>query len=113
MALSFAALKKGSLKLDPVAVDISGLEEPLLIHQFSAAQMDEVMAGEVVGEADLEAIQLTRLMKFLNGFEYALADGDREVLLDNFASWQIREIYQKALKLNGFGPDALREAEKN
>lgn len=113
MALLFADLKKGSLNLKPVEVPISGLLEPLLIHQFSAAQMSVVMAEPDGESVDLEALQLTRLMKFLNGFDYEQADGDREILMDNFASWQIREIYQKALKLNGFGPDALREAEKN
>ncbi|WP_039913153.1 hypothetical protein [Cellvibrio mixtus] len=113
MSFSFSELKKGSLKLAPVPVDVSGVKEPIIVHQFSAAQMSVVMADHEGESSDAEIVLFNRLLIFLNGFDYVPTEEDRAILVDNFAQWQIRELYSKVLKLNGFGPDALREAEKN
>jgi hypothetical protein len=111
MGISFAQLKLSPLRLSPVEVPITGLEEPLMIHQFTLAEslaIDELTQGE-----DPEVQTLDHVLMFLNGIEYVPNPDDRDALKRMFASWQIREIYSKAMKLNGMGPEALRDAQKN
>lgn len=112
MAFRFSELKANCPKLEPVPVEIGGLQEPLLIHLFT---MNELAA--LTDESKLSADDETRLrvqvVGFLNGPGAEVTEEDCAALSEVFAIWQIREIYQKALRLNGHGPEALREAEKN
>ncbi len=111
MAISYAQIKSAPVLLEPAEVQITGLPEPLLIYQFTMNQIKKLM--EAGGGEDNEIALRKQVLKFLNGFDYEPTDEDCEELGDIFAGWQLREIYSKALKLNGFGADALRNAEKN
>ncbi len=111
MAISFSQLKEKPFILGPVEVQVTGFPEPLLVHQFTMNQMAILMDGQV--EEDKELSLRNQVLRFLNGFDYEPNDEDRKLLGELFASWQLREIYNKAVRLNGFGPDALRDAEKN
>ena len=112
MSFTFADLKQNRPKLEPVPVEITGLSEPLLIHQFTMNQMAEVLEAKD-GSQDEEKVVRNQVLRFLNGADYEPTDEDRDALVNIFAGWQVREIYLKSLKLNGYGPDSLREAEKN
>jgi hypothetical protein len=111
MATSYAQLKNSPVQLEPAEVSISGIAEPLLIHQFTMNQIKKLM--EAGNGEDNEIALRKQVLKFLNGFDCQPSDKDCDELGDIFAGWQLREIYSKALKLNGFGADALRNAEKN
>ena len=114
MGLTFAQLKSGPVNFPPVPVPVSGFCEPILIHQFSINQMKNILSADKENpDVDEEYRVRNQLLKFLNGYEYEPTEEDRLALLDIFSSGQIHEVYSKALKLNGKGPDALREAEKN
>jgi len=93
-------------------VELTGREDKIPVHAFSMNQMDEVMKRKECGNEFVLTVS-EQLIKFLNGFDYEIQPGDIRLLGDLFCSWEVRELYDKALKLNGFGPGALREAEKN
>ena len=112
MAFSFSDLKANRPKLEPVPVDIGGLAEPLLIHQFTMNELSE-LTDEAKQEPDDEKRLRIQIVKLLNGPGTDVTDEDCAELSRIFTSWQLREIYQKSLTLNGHGPEALREAEKN
>jgi hypothetical protein len=112
MSLTFSHLKQIRPQLEPVPVDIGGLSQPLLVHQFTMSQMAKVLEAND-GSKDDEIVVRNQVLKFLNGADYEPTDEDRTALVNIFAGWQVREIYLKSLKLNGYGPDSLREAEKN
>jgi hypothetical protein len=111
MAISFADLIEKPFVLPPVEVDITGLPEALLVHQFTMNQMAELMEHEEGAEPEL--VLRNQVLQFLNGFDYSPTEEARSQLGDMFASWQLRELYNKAIRLNGFGPEALRDAQKN
>lgn len=111
MAITFAQLKEKPFVLEPVEVQVGGLPEPLLIHQFTMNQMTELMEHEEDGDSEL--LLRNQVLRFLNGFAHVPTEEDREQLGELFASWQLREIYNKAVRLNGYGPEALRDASKN
>lgn len=110
MAISYAEFKKNPLVLAPVEVKLSFLDEPILIHQFTMAQM-QVIDAENDGDAEKNIRK--QVLRFLSGFDVSINDDDINELGELFTGWQVREIYLAAIKLNGYGPSALREAEKN
>ena len=112
MSFSFAHLKENKPKLEPVPVDIGGLAEPLLIHQFTMNEL-AALTDESKLSKDDETRMRVQVVGLLNGPGTEVTEDDCAALSKIFTIWQIREIYQKALKLNGYGPEALREAEKN
>jgi hypothetical protein len=112
MAFSFADLLATPPVLPPVPVAIGGLDQPLLIHQFTMDQLAE-MSDDKTHDGDSEKKLRVQVVKFLNGHDAVVTDEECAALSKLFASWQVREIYHKAMKLNGYGPEAMREAEKN
>lgn len=109
-AKSYAELKLALVKLQPVAVEITGIESPLLIHQFTMNEIEKIDAEQ---DENAERHIRKKVLRFLNGMDAEITEQDCTDLGLYFTGWQVREIYTKALKLNGFGPEALREAEKN
>jgi hypothetical protein len=116
MALDLDSLKQKPPVLKPFEVEITGIDEPVIIHAFTMDELAEMMkateAGESV-EGDNEHLIRKKVVGFLRGPGAEITDDDCASLSRIFSSWQLREIYVKAHKLNGFGPEALREAEKN
>jgi hypothetical protein len=119
MALDFAAFKNLRPKLEPVAVQIDGLSEPLFLHVFTMREMQKVMdvhplALAETNEADKNDTALrVQVLYFLQGINAEITALACDELTDLFTSWQIRDIYKKALQLNGMGPSALGDALKN
>jgi hypothetical protein len=109
--ISYDQLIQDGVKLEPVPVNITGLSKPLLIHQFTMDQIEEV--DEKSKDEDNERALRKHVLFFLRGIDCKPTDDDIKGLSKNFTVWQLREIFTKAMKLNGFGPDSLREAEKN
>ncbi len=116
MALDLDALKQKPPVLKPFEVDITGVDEPVIIHAFTMDQLTEMVkvteAGEPV-DGDNEQLVRKKVVGFMRGPGAEITEEDCASLSRIFSSWQLREIYVKAHKLNGFGPEALREAEKN
>lgn len=110
MGATYAEFKRKFVKLEPVEVRIGGLDEPILIHQFTVNDIKKLDEG--LGE-DVELQLRKKVLRFLNGLDADVSEEACAELGDYFAGWQVREIFTKAIKLNGFGPEALREAEKN
>lgn len=111
MAWSFEDLKRNRPKLQPVPVPIEGIDEPVLIHQFTLSELESF--GETNADEDPEKTLRTNVLRLLKGFGQEITDEDRASLSEIFAGWQLRQIFTAGLKLNGQGPAALREAEKN
>jgi hypothetical protein len=95
--------------LEPVLTDITGLKNPIQIYLFTMTEMQTVM----VDFEDAEKTVRTRCMYFMCGLGADVSDESLAKMSDIFPSWQLLEIYRKALKLNGYGPGALGEAVKN
>lgn len=112
MAFSFADLKENPPKLPPVEVPIEGFSEPLLIHQFTLSELEKLDDDISEGD-DAERRLRTQVVQMLNGPGVPVTDEDRNALSKIFAGWQLRKIFAAGMKLNGLGPEALREAEKN
>jgi hypothetical protein len=111
MAKSFKDLQAYAPSLKPFEVAITGLDEPILIHAFTVTELDKTAAA-MEGMDDTTAFR-TQVVLLLNGSDHEVTDKDREDVARIFSLWQLREIFNKGLKLNGQGPEALREAEKN
>lgn len=110
VAQRYADFKTKKVMLLPVPVSITGIEVPLLIHQFTMSEMEQL---EKDRDEDPEVHVRKQVLRFLNGLDVEITKDDCDELGKFFAGWQVREIFTKALKLNGFGPEAMREAEKN
>ena len=111
MAFTFDDLVAEPPVFKPVEVPITGLEQPLLIHVFTMDQMAKIV--EQVDCEDAEEKLRMQVVYFLRGAAEVPTPEDCAKLSGIFAGFQVREIYTKALRLNGFGPEAMREAEKN
>lgn len=98
-------------KLKPVPVPVAGLEQSLLIHQFTIDEIQRL--NELSKDDDAERSLRKQVIYFLRGLDCTPSDDDLAKLSAVFSGWQIRDVYTKAMKLNGFGPDSMREAEKN
>ena len=96
--------------LEPVDTPIAGLSEPLKLHLFT---WDDYAEKVMKDGDDSEKTVMTQVLYFLGGLEADVSDEARQQLKKTFASWQIRDIYQKGMRLNGSGPDAVRDALKN
>lgn len=110
-SISYDQLLQSPPKLQPVPVSITGIDHPLLIHQFTMDQA--AVVDEKAADVDKELRLSKQVLLFLRGIDYAPTAEDCKRLGSVFSAWQIREIFTKAMKLNGFGPEALREAQKN
>ncbi len=116
-AISYDQFLQSPAKLKPAPVNVAGLDQPILVHQFT---MDEVellnkktaLAADAT-EDEKEKSLRKQVLYFLRGLSADPSDDDCQKLSEVFSGWQLRDIYKKAMKLNGFGPDSLREAEKN
>jgi hypothetical protein len=95
--------------LEPVETSIIGLAEPLHIHLFTMDDYEKVTTGG----SDVEQNVIRQVLFLLGGLEADVSEEACKALGKTFAAWQIRDIYQKGLRLNGFGPEAAREALKN
>lgn len=111
MALTLDDLINAPRKLKPFEVEITGIDEPVLIHSFTLDEMKAVEKSDDGG--DQEVSVLRRVATLMRGPGADVSEADLEAIGRIFTGWQVREIYVKGMKLNGFGPDALREAEKN
>lgn len=111
MALTLDDLIARPQVLKPAEVEISGLDEKLLIHVFTMDQVSELI--ESIEDEDPEQKLRKQVVMFLRGVDARPSAEDCAALSKIFTGFQLREIYTKAFRLNGFGPDALREAEKN
>lgn len=98
-------------KLKPFEVAITGIDEPVLIHAFTLDEMREFSQED--DTEDSEQSVFKKVATLMRGPGAVVTEADCEAMSKIFTSWQVREIYYKGMKLNGFGPDALREAEKN
>lgn len=112
MAFSLKDLQAARAALPPVPVKMSWMDEPLLIHQFTINDI-KAFDSEAADIADQEHRIRYQIIKLLNGPLAKVTQEDCDSLGEIFTGWQIREIFHKGLKLNGQGPEALREAEKN
>lgn len=110
-SVSYDQLLQDGVHLPPVPVQVTGIEKPLLVHQFTMDQIESV--NEKSKDDDAEKSLRKQVIFFLRGAGVEPTDDDCKKLGSVFSAWQMRELYTKAMKLNGFGPEALREAEKN
>lgn len=111
MALTLDDLIAKPPVFKPQEVNITGIDEPLLIHVFTMDQMAKI--SEVAQSDDEEQKLRMQVIYFLRGMDADPSPEDCAKLSEIFTGFQVREIYTKAFRLNGFGPEALREAEKN
>lgn len=111
MALSFDDLKRVRPTLEPVEVPIEGLKDTLLLHQFTLAQLTAI-DSEIETDDQEEKLRHS-VLRFMKGPDAEIDEDDHVALREMFAGWQLRKIFTVGLKLNGHGPAALREAEKN
>ena len=110
-SISYDQYLQNGAKLEPVPVEITGVPQPLLIHQFTMDQIETL--NEKSKDDDPEKSLRKQVLFFMRGIDSEPSDDDWKRLGSVFTGWQIREVYTKAMKLNGFGPESLREAEKN
>lgn len=112
-AKSFDDLLAAGASLKPVPVSIEGLDDQVLIHQFTWDQFRELFESDKPDDdADQEAHIRTQVLKLLRGPDCEPTAEDCASLGKIFTVAQVREIYNKGLRLNGFGAAALRDAEK-
>lgn len=113
MSLSFDQLVKNPPALKPVPVDIEGLDEQVEIHRFTWDQLSELLDPED-GEAEVTGEQRIRdqVVRLLKGPGAEVTEEDVANVRRIFTVTQVRDIYQKGLNLNGFGVEAMREAQK-
>lgn len=116
-AISYDQFLQSPVKLKPAPVQVAGIDQPLLVHQFT---MDEIQLLNQKTSLENDATEFEKenslrkqVLFFLRGLNADPTDDDCQKLSEVFSGWQLRDIYKKAMKLNGFGPDSLREAEKN
>jgi hypothetical protein len=117
--VDYASLKIQRPTLDPIAVQIEGLKEPLLIHLFTAGEIRQVMGGHALldecksdDEKNEVAIRI-QVLYFLSGINAQITRAACDELTDIFTNWQVRDIYKKATTANGYGPASLGDALKN
>lgn len=110
MAFSFDDLKRLRPKLDPVAVSIEGISEPVLLHQFTLNEL--ALLDKQKGDDQEQNVRIS-VLRFLKGPAAEIGDDDRAALDEIFTAWQLRQIFMAGLKLNGQGPSAVKDAEKN
>lgn len=118
MALGFDDLKSLAPKTKALPIDVDGFDEQVLVYQFKWVQFDKLLALEDDETGQSFKKQVICLLKGPACFD---ADGEITAITKEECDWlsamfsvsQAREIYQKGLRLNGFGPDAARDAEKN
>jgi hypothetical protein len=108
-AVSYSSLLASRPPLAQVPVTIEGIESQLLIHTFTVADYRKVVEAE---NGDDETGIRIQILRFLGGLNADVSDKAVEGLATVFTPWQIREIYIKAIKINGHGPSALGDAEK-
>lgn len=130
--MDYSTLLKNIPRLQPIEVSIEGLEFGISVHLFTVDEMEKVFAGVDVAqyESDLKAAAddeaknalaiaynekmfRVQTLRFLGGVDADVSEPARNKLSGVFASWQLRQLYQKALKANGYGPESVREAVKN
>lgn len=135
--MDYASLLQLRPKLKPILVSIVALEQPLLIHLFTSAEIRKItgphpLLDECETEADKNEMSVRiHTLYFLGGMESVVnPDGKKtgidwdadwlasvrkacDELLEVFTGWQVRDIYKKAMQANGHGPEALGEALKN
>lgn len=111
MAINYSELKKNPIVLPMVEVAIDGLPDAVLVHQFTINQMKKVNAARTDEMSEDEF--RNQILMFFRGSEFEPSQDDRDALSDQFSAYQLRDIYVKAMRLNGLGPSALRDAEKN
>jgi hypothetical protein len=108
-AISYSSLLANRPPLPQVPVKIEGLDSELLIHTFTVADYSKVI--DVAGMNDEQGLRV-QILRFLGGLNADVSPEAVEDLAKVFTPWQMRDVYLKALRLNGQGPSALGDAEK-
>lgn len=112
MALSFEDLVKAPPVMKPVAIDIEGMDDQVEVHRFTWDQLSELLdAEEDEGKPSEQRIR-EQVVRLLKGPGTEVADEDIANIRKIFTITQVREIYHKGLSLNGFGAEAVRDAQK-
>ncbi|TQV85192.1 hypothetical protein FKG94_03105 [Exilibacterium tricleocarpae] len=113
MAISFQEMRQrgGSLELEPESVQIDGLSEDILIYRFSWNDFEKILNHES-GEGVVPS-RVHQVVCLLNppGYEPTLDDID--FMTATYTLPQIKDMYSKALDINGFGHKAQKDAQKN
>lgn len=107
--VSYSSLLASRPALEPVPVDIEGIPNPVLIHLFTIA---DYSAATKVETDDDEVSVRVQILRFLGGLNADVSAAAVEQLNSVFTAFQLREIYRKAVRVNGHGPAALGDAEK-
>lgn len=115
MGLKYQNVKGTKQVYSPVDVPIDGLDEPVELHRFSWSDFDILMG--IKDDADGNGF-MKQVICILSGqaqFEAVdtITEEDIQQLCDYFTVPQIREIYSHGLRINGYGPLAAKDAEKN
>lgn len=111
-AKSFSELKAAIAALPAVSVGVQGLDDEVLVHQFTWAQFDKLMNLKGDDSFAKQAICMLCGSETLESVD-DIGKEDIEALMATFTVAQVREIYQKCMRINGFGAEAVRDAEKN
>lgn len=114
MAKSINDFIGASPNLAPVAIEIESLSEEILVHQFVWEEFNKVV--ELEDDADVTSFE-KQVLCLLWGSNCLKPDYKFEKqafveLMRVFTVAQVREIYQKGFRVNGFGAGAVRDAEK-
>jgi hypothetical protein len=107
--ITYSNLVTNRPPLAPVPVKIEGLESPLLIHTFTVADYSAAINTEGMDE---EIGLRVQILRFLGGLNADISSESVEQLGSIFTHYQMREIYLKAVRVNGQGPSSLGDAEK-
>lgn len=111
MAKTFDELCAAGVALAPVATEIDGLDEELLLHQFTSADFDALVEKHKFTSGKPESVWKAAIC-FLKGKGYEPKAADRDQLQAMFTNAQIERIAIAGLRLNGFG-SGTRAAVKN
>lgn len=109
--ITYSNLVANRPQLAPVPVKVEGIEHPIQVHVYTISDYRQLMEKSSVGK-DEETVLRIQLLYFLGGLNADVGEAAIAQLDEIFTSWQMRELYRKAITLNGQGPAALEDAAK-
>lgn len=107
--ISFDTVLKGGLKLSPVSREIEGLDEPVLIQQFSWDDFEKLLEPP---KEDEKNYLVKQVIMFMRGMEPEPTEEEIVAIKKSFSMSVIRKIFQVGLEVNGTGKAAESEAKK-
>lgn len=105
--MKFSELPDLEAVLTPVKSDVEGLSAPIEIHRFSFEDIESIIKSDEYSLVDKAIIFLT------GNLEEKITDEVRKIFQSKFGPPAMVNIIQKGLEINGVGPAAKKQAEKN